>query len=74
MFCCSVLIDSRWGVIICTLYIYNLEIILRMRGRIQPTLYLLGESVCWFLSNKDGNDQESIESSTTPVTGYHMGK
>ena len=26
------------------------------------------------LSKKDGNDQESIQSSITPDPGYHMGK
>ena len=28
----------------------------------------------WSHSKKDGTDQESIQSSTTPGTGYHMGK
>ena len=29
---------------------------------------------CIYESKKGGNDQESIQSSTTPDTGYHMGK
>ena len=37
-------------------------------------------SIFWYLleasyqSKKDGKDQETIQSSTTPDPGYHMGK
>ena len=31
-------------------------------------------TVAWKYLKKDGKDQETIQSSTTPDPGYHMGK
>ena len=31
-------------------------------------------TLCRYVSKKDGKDQETIQSSTTPDPGYHMGK
>ena len=36
--------------------------------------YLNGQEKNFFKSKKGGKDQESIQSSTTPYPGYHMGK
>ena len=51
-------------------------VLIKSRFGLSDPVRELKSRTCYILlkSKKDSNDQESIQSSTTPDQGYHMGK